>query len=341
MLLFGGRGGSGRNFNDSWVYHMDSDRWEWVHRNEDIGMPVPSPRYFSAATTLPGTDKVYLFGGTSGIENCGDLWMFDGSEDVMRWERLIAVGMPPCPRYGHQCVAIDSDQIAVLGGCHVSPSGEMVGSTLSGTETKALMEMSSNLQKRYKAENTMAARGGLALESNIDYHGQNYDGQGRNGSMHIADIYRQAANLSNSLHLLEQDTRLAELQMMNSYKLSQASTAFNIHSAKHSTNHLDIVFLNTKEAMWRTQIYPPIKGKLPVPRIHFGAAVISNYLFVFGGVEPTSKAYKHVDSRYTQVNTLNLTTMRWDNPVPTNSADYLIQVQPTLPTYSVAAVPHY
>ncbi len=171
----------------------------------------------------------------------------------------------------------------------------------------------------------MAARGGQALESNIDYNGHNYDGNGHDGSVHVADIYRQAANLSGSLHLLEQDTRIAELNMMNRYKLSQASSAFHIHQAKHSTGHLDIVFLNLHEMMWRTQIYPPIKGKLPVCRIHFGAACISNYLFVFGGVEPTSKAYRLVDERFTQVNTLNLATMRWDCPVPTNSADYLIQ----------------
>jgi hypothetical protein len=47
--------------------------------------------------------------GTDGIDNFGDLWVFRGSRSVMRWERLVAVGLPPCPRYGHQVVLLCED----------------------------------------------------------------------------------------------------------------------------------------------------------------------------------------------------------------------------------------
>lgn len=44
--------------------------------------------------------------GTDGMDNFGDLWVFRGSESVLRWERLVAVGLPPCPRYGHQMLLL-------------------------------------------------------------------------------------------------------------------------------------------------------------------------------------------------------------------------------------------
>jgi hypothetical protein len=49
--------------------------------------------------------------GTDGLDNFGDLWVFRGSESILRWERLVAVGLPPCPRYGHQMVLLNSCDI--------------------------------------------------------------------------------------------------------------------------------------------------------------------------------------------------------------------------------------
>lgn len=66
--------------------------------------PSPSPRYFSSCVVASGqgasSNDVYLFGGTDGIDNFGDLWVFRGDPLVMKWERLVAVGLPPSPRYG-------------------------------------------------------------------------------------------------------------------------------------------------------------------------------------------------------------------------------------------------
>jgi len=43
-----------------------------------------------------GGRDVYLFGGTDGLENLGDLWLFEGAS--LRWQRVVAVGLPPSPR---------------------------------------------------------------------------------------------------------------------------------------------------------------------------------------------------------------------------------------------------
>jgi hypothetical protein len=89
-MVFGGRGAEGRLLRDTWVYHYDADRWQRVSTNEELGLPLPKARYFSAAASLPipplrlsrvtssitcrmkETDRdVYMFGGTA--RYCGML----------------------------------------------------------------------------------------------------------------------------------------------------------------------------------------------------------------------------------------------------------------------------
>ena len=142
--------------------------------------------YKNGADRQPGPSAdVYLFGGTDGIDNFGDLWVFRGHPSVLRWERLVAVGLPPCPRYGHQLVLLtgkgdfkntamegasiagSGQQLMVLGGCSVSPQGEVVGSNLGVAETQALMALSSQLRHNYRAEEKFVRDAGNALESSV------------------------------------------------------------------------------------------------------------------------------------------------------------------------------
>ena len=60
--------------------------------------------------------NVYLFGGTDGIDNFGDLWLFRA--DSLRWERLVAVGLPPSPRWLFylSILYLDSNVLGVI--CH-------------------------------------------------------------------------------------------------------------------------------------------------------------------------------------------------------------------------------
>lgn len=49
---------------------------------------------------------MHAWTGTSGTEYFADLWVFRGSESALRWEPLVAVGVPPSPRFGHQMVVL-------------------------------------------------------------------------------------------------------------------------------------------------------------------------------------------------------------------------------------------
>ena len=82
MLIFGGKGAGGRNLRDTWIYYYDADRWRQVSRNDELSLPLPKARYFSACVSVPipplsraretsaitcrmkETDRdVYMFGG--------------------------------------------------------------------------------------------------------------------------------------------------------------------------------------------------------------------------------------------------------------------------------------
>ena len=49
--------------------------------------------------------------------------------------------------------------------------------------------------------------------------------------------------------------------------------------------------ISPEDLRWQPQIYPPIGGEIPGCRMHFGAAVMGQYLFVAGGTLPTTLAY--------------------------------------------------
>lgn len=111
----------------------------------------------------------YLFGGTNGSENFGDLWLFRPPQFTASttalvgggWEQVVPVGPPPSPRYGHRMVALASPTstessysssgacaVVVIGGCSVSPKSEIQHdvSGLEDSENKELFGLSSSLQ---------------------------------------------------------------------------------------------------------------------------------------------------------------------------------------------------
>jgi hypothetical protein len=96
-------------------------------------------------------------------------------------------------------------------------------------------------------------------------------------------------------------------------------------AARHPNPKLDFVFLNILELAWKTHTYPPIKGNFPSSRIHFAAECIGDFLIVFGGVEPTSLKNCFVESKNTDVYTLNMRTWQWSIAIPINDNKYLEQ----------------
>eukprot|EP01038_Epipyxis_sp_PR26KG_P009542 gene9542-12852_t len=313
MMIFGGKGNHGQIYGDTWIYEHISNRWILVQNNEAYGVPSPAPRFFSSCITE--NDLVYLFGGTDGNDNYGDLWVFKGDPSMLRWERIVAVGIPPSPRYGHQFINISPGKYAVVGGCTVSPQGEVIGTNLSIADTKHLLELNSNLQKHYRNEGKYIKNSSVVLEASTISNNVN--------DVSLDKILHQAANITSQLHLLESETRFAEQKLVDSWHLSKANRNYNIGRARHPNPNLDIIFLDTIEMTWKTQQYPPIRGKIPCSRIHFGCAKIGDYLLVMGGVDPTSLVYKHVDESYTRVYTLNLNNYIWEHPIPINSTESL------------------
>ena len=136
-------------------------------------------------------------------------------------------------------------------------------------ETKMLLELSQNLQRRYIDENKMASIGGLSLELMLDEK-----------EIPLTDMYKKAGNISSTFHQLEITTRLAEKELVDGYNLTKATTNFNLKKSRHPYPNLDVVFLHVREVMWKVQLFPPIKGKIPKARVHFGANCIGDYLFV-------------------------------------------------------------
>ena len=92
----------------------------YVAKSTGIVSPIPSPRVFAAM--VKQSDDIFMFGGTDGSQNFCDIWIFRCVS--LRWERVVAVGSPASPRYGHKLIRIDKYRIAVLGGCGVCPFSE-------------------------------------------------------------------------------------------------------------------------------------------------------------------------------------------------------------------------
>lgn len=134
-------------------------------------------------------------------------------------------------------------RLAVVGGCVVSPQGEVIGSNMSISETNFLLEASSKLQKRYQSEGNMAGLGGEALQSTI-----------LDSKTGLSDIYRQAASISSSIYRLEQETRKYESDIVQQWNLSKATRAYQVQKARHTNPFLDVHFYDVNETMWKEQV---------------------------------------------------------------------------------------
>ena len=109
MVIFGGRGFLGKFLEDTWLFDIALNEWHGPMYGSEI-YPSPSPRAFMGAFSAKSSDSIeetkrlYIFGGTDGLENFGDLWMlkagrYDTKLEDMRWERAVVVGPMPSPRF--------------------------------------------------------------------------------------------------------------------------------------------------------------------------------------------------------------------------------------------------
>ncbi|KAL4781489.1 hypothetical protein BJX76DRAFT_14741 [Aspergillus varians] len=119
LYVFGGQV-EGYFFNDLVAFDLNqlqnpSNKWELLIQNSHDGGPPPGqiPPARTNHTIVSFNDKLYLFGGTNGLQWFNDVWAYDPRTNS--WSLLDCVGFIPTPREGH-AAAIVNDVMYVFGG---------------------------------------------------------------------------------------------------------------------------------------------------------------------------------------------------------------------------------
>ncbi|GES62800.1 cell polarity protein [Aspergillus terreus] len=119
IYVFGGQV-EGYFFNDLVAFDLNqlqnpANKWEFLIRNSHEGGPpagqIPPAR--TNHTIVSFNDKLYLFGGTNGVQWFNDVWSYDPRAN--QWAQLDCVGFIPTPREGH-AAALVNDVMYIFGG---------------------------------------------------------------------------------------------------------------------------------------------------------------------------------------------------------------------------------
>ncbi|KAL6237647.1 hypothetical protein BDW75DRAFT_70669 [Aspergillus navahoensis] len=119
LYVFGGQV-EGYFFNDLVAFDLNqlqnpNNKWEFLIQNSPEGGPPPGriPPARTNHTIVSFNDKLYLFGGTNGLQWFNDVWSYDPRTNS--WTQLDCVGFIPTPREGH-AAALVNDVMYVFGG---------------------------------------------------------------------------------------------------------------------------------------------------------------------------------------------------------------------------------
>ncbi|GFN17831.1 negative regulator of mitotic exit [Aspergillus tubingensis] len=119
LYVFGGQV-EGYFFNDLVCFDLNQlqnpgNKWEFLIRNSHEGGPPPGqiPPARTNHTIVSFNDKLYLFGGTNGLQWFNDVWSYDPRANT--WTQLDCVGFIPTPREGH-AAALVNDVMYIFGG---------------------------------------------------------------------------------------------------------------------------------------------------------------------------------------------------------------------------------
>ncbi|OAL75284.1 kelch-domain-containing protein [Trichophyton violaceum] len=119
IYVFGGQV-EGFFFNDLLAFDLNAmnnpgNKWEFLLRNShDDGPPVGQvPPARTNHTMVTFNDKLYLFGGTNGVQWFNDVWAYDPRGNS--WTQIDYVGFTPTPREGHAATLV-GDVMYVFGG---------------------------------------------------------------------------------------------------------------------------------------------------------------------------------------------------------------------------------
>jgi hypothetical protein len=264
----------------------------------------------------------------------------------------VAVGPPPSPRYGHRAVCLDKGRIAILGGCAVCPfseglisnrtrlihyrliyavssggvSGGLMGMSIE--ETKTLFDLQTQLEHNYKAEGVASALGGDMMESKLS---SSLQSNINSSASTVKGLLHSAASLAGQISDLEHETRDTELQLVLSWKQTQATMLQNTRRARHPLPYLDFVFLDTNDLVWKEATGCNRMNKqnrdVPCSRIHFAATCVAGYVIVVGGLHPTCLKNLIVDADNNgeglRVYVLDPVSQKWGICKPKQTAQYL------------------
>ncbi|KAI9369239.1 hypothetical protein BJX61DRAFT_164745 [Aspergillus egyptiacus] len=107
-------------FNDLVAFDLNqlqnpANKWEFLIQNSHEGGPPPGqiPPARTNHTIVSYNDKLYLFGGTNGMQWFNDVWSYDPRTNS--WTQLDCFGFIPTPREGH-AAALVNDVMYVFGG---------------------------------------------------------------------------------------------------------------------------------------------------------------------------------------------------------------------------------
>lgn len=107
-------------FNDLIAFDLNqlqnpANKWEVLIPNSHEGGPPPGqiPPARTNHTIVSFNDKLFLFGGTNGVQWFNDVWSYDYIANS--WTEIDCVGFIPAPREGHAS-ALVNDVMYVFGG---------------------------------------------------------------------------------------------------------------------------------------------------------------------------------------------------------------------------------
>ncbi|THC91599.1 hypothetical protein EYZ11_008942 [Aspergillus tanneri] len=119
LYVFGGQV-EGYFFNDLVAFDLNqlsnpTNKWEFLIQNSHQGGPPPGqiPPARTNHTIVSFNDRLYLFGGTNGLQWFNDVWTYDPRAN--QWTQLDCVGFIPTPREGH-AAALVNDVMYIFGG---------------------------------------------------------------------------------------------------------------------------------------------------------------------------------------------------------------------------------
>ncbi|KAJ5487067.1 hypothetical protein N7530_001367 [Penicillium desertorum] len=119
LYVFGGQV-EGFFFNDLIAFDLNqlqnpANKWEVLIQNSHEGGPPPGqiPPARTNHTIVSFNEKLFLFGGTNGVQWFNDVWSYDHITNI--WTEIDCVGFIPAPREGHAS-ALVNDVMYVFGG---------------------------------------------------------------------------------------------------------------------------------------------------------------------------------------------------------------------------------